>query len=40
MQEIATVAGTDVPDKAFLREYCQPTVNGIDRLCNWLSQCG
>ncbi len=38
MQGIASVAGSHVPDEAFLREYCQPTVNGIDRLCNWLSQ--
>jgi len=38
MQGIAAVAGTDLPDEAFLREYCQPTVNGIDRLCSWLSQ--
>ncbi len=38
MQGIAAVPGSDVPDEAFLREYCQPTVDGIDRLCNWLSQ--
>ncbi len=40
MQGIGTVAGTDVPDEAFLREYCQPTVDGIGKLCNWLSQRG
>ena len=38
MQGVAAVPGTDVPDEAFLREYCQPTVDGIDRLCHWLSQ--
>ncbi len=38
IQGIAAVPGSDLPDEAFLREYCQPTVDGIDRLCNWLSQ--
>ena len=38
MQGIAAVPGSDVPDEAFLREYCQPTVDGIDRLCDWLRQ--
>ena len=38
MQAIATVPGSEVPDEAFLREYCQPTVAGIGRLCNWRSE--
>ena len=38
MQGIAAVPGSDLPDETFLREYCQPTVDGIDRLCDWLSQ--
>ena len=37
LQGVATVPGSDVPDEGFLREYCQPTVDGIDRLCNWLN---
>ena len=38
MQAIAAVPGSSPLDEAFLLEYCQPTVDGIDRLCHWLSQ--
>ena len=38
MHGIAAVPGSSPLDEAFLREYCQPTVDGIDRLCHWLSQ--
>ena len=38
MQGIAKVPGSEVADHDFLREYCQPTVDGIDRLCSWLSE--
>jgi hypothetical protein len=40
MQGVTAVPGSSPLDEAFLREYCQPTVDGIDRLCNWLSQRG
>lgn len=37
----ALVASQTVPlehelDEAFLREYCEPTLTGIDKLCDWL----
>jgi aspartate aminotransferase len=38
MQGVTAVPGSSPLDEAFLREYCQPTVDGIDRLCHWLCQ--
>ncbi len=39
----ALLAAESIPleselDEAFLREYCQPTMDGIDLLCEWLTQ--
>jgi aspartate aminotransferase len=37
LKAIAKLPGTGDPDEAFLREFCQPSLRGIERLCNWLT---
>ncbi len=36
LEAAAQLAMETTPDAAFLDRYCQPTLTGIDRLCDWL----
>ncbi len=36
MDAAAELAADEVPDDAFLRQWCNPTRDAIDRLCDWL----
>lgn len=35
LEAVSEMLEDTVPGKAFLDTYCQPTVDGIDRLCDW-----
>ncbi|TDJ44488.1 MAG: hypothetical protein E2O52_08265 [Gammaproteobacteria bacterium] len=37
MQAVAQLPEGADPDEAFLRRHCEAVMNGVDRLCGWLS---